>query len=380
MNYKYDLIIVGAGPAGSTAAYYLGGSDKNVLIVDKKSFPREKVCGGGLLKCLDWPLEFENYARIEPELEKHDVNSVSVYYDRKYTFSKETKHLFSHIRRSEFDKQLLDLALSFKNISFERFELKEITKKAAGIQISDGKRTFVTQQLIGADGWNSKVSKFLGNKKIKYQNANCIEYDIVFAKETKRACLFNCWDGNLGYGWLFPTKTGACIGLGVIGKRKTNLKASIKSLYAYCIENKIIPEDSKINTLTAAPVPSKLKKIYASEEIFLIGDALGLVVQGTGEGIYYAMKSGKLAAKSILRKTRSKEIYISSIKPLAEEVKSKSLKLPPALIQIFLRILFFLMRTRFIPSFIKHILINAYSNDFCRFKKLPMGTKYKAFK
>ncbi len=58
-NDQFDIIVVGGGPAGSTAAYHLAESSSlNVLVVDKRSFPRHKTCGGALLGCRDWSMEF----------------------------------------------------------------------------------------------------------------------------------------------------------------------------------------------------------------------------------------------------------------------------------------------------------------------------------
>lgn len=57
----YDVVVVGAGPAGSTAAYHLGGA-REVLVVDRVAFPRHKACGGALVGCRSWPRELPNYA------------------------------------------------------------------------------------------------------------------------------------------------------------------------------------------------------------------------------------------------------------------------------------------------------------------------------
>ncbi|MBW2629234.1 MAG: FAD-dependent oxidoreductase, partial [Deltaproteobacteria bacterium] len=135
---QFDVVVVGAGPAGSTAAYHLAGS-LDVLVVDKTSFPRHKACGGALIRCHDWPAEFPNYAEIKPHLRAHPNEHVCLHADRTPWWECSGTHFFDHVHRYDFDDLLLRAALDKPGVSFRVFDVKSLNRLDNGlIQLSDG--------------------------------------------------------------------------------------------------------------------------------------------------------------------------------------------------------------------------------------------------
>src|SRR6185503_13491244 len=172
-----DVVVVGGGPAGSTAAYYI--HDKTVLIIDAKDFPRHKACGGGLLNSRDWPNVFDNFAEIENELHIHPLENINIYWGDKPIFSRPGP-IGDHVRRLEFDNLLLKAALRKGNVTYRRFQLHSITQHKDRVILSDRNENIVARYVVGCDGWNSKVARSLGNASlIPRQYGTCLEYDVA---------------------------------------------------------------------------------------------------------------------------------------------------------------------------------------------------------
>jgi len=205
---SYDVVIVGAGPSGSTAAYYI--DNLKVLIIDKFDFPRYKSCGGGLMSGKDWSLELENFKKIEKKIKSaHDCRSLKIYWNNIFVASRTYKHLFTQVDRFEFDNLLLNEALNKENVSFLKFELKEIKKENDLISLSDGEKKIFCSYLIGADGVHSKVAKFLKNKNLKIREVgHCTEIDLKCNKISNDVHVSPGYGWEIGYSWNFPTATG----------------------------------------------------------------------------------------------------------------------------------------------------------------------------
>lgn len=157
----FDVVVVGAGPSGNTAAYYI--NNLKVLIVDKYKFPRHKA-GSGIIDHKRLLSNFDNYRNIEKELDKYEANSIHFYCDTKFGFKRTYDYPYTHVDRYELDDSLLRAALSKDNVTFRKFNVEEIFQKDDHFIISDEKSHIKTRLLIGADGCNSIVSRSLGNK------------------------------------------------------------------------------------------------------------------------------------------------------------------------------------------------------------------------
>lgn len=317
---KYDVVIVGAGPAGSTAAFYI--DNLKVLIIDKSDFPRDKACGGGLMSSKDWKLKFENYSHIKNKLKSYSCKSIKMYWNKMFVAKCDFKHLFDQVNRYEFDNLLLKEALKKENVQFLKFDLQTIKKNnSAGqniFKLSDGQREIMTDYIIGADGMYSKVSKFLGNKNHKrHQFGYCMEYEISCEKKDTSVHVVAGYKWEIGYGWIFPTRKGYQVGIGIVRKPRKRLDYYLDDFLAWSLQEELIPQKYSIEKKFGGALPLKVVKNYCTDNILLCGDAMGLVKILTGEGIYYAMKSGK-AAGQILSESRKdlRKRYKKAIRPM----------------------------------------------------------------
>ena len=153
---KYDVVVVGTGPAGSTAAKYLAEHAVNVLLLDKQSFPREKPCGGGLPTRV-----IKRFPYVDKLIESISYGSITYSSTLKYKLTIERdRPLLAMIQRTSFDHELVKLAVE-KGATFlenkQVVDLKRDTDKITVI-LQTGE-TIDAQIVIGCDGIRSVVAE-----------------------------------------------------------------------------------------------------------------------------------------------------------------------------------------------------------------------------
>ena len=324
----YDVTVVGAGPAGSTTAKILAEKGWKVLLVDKEKFPRDKPCGGGLpARVLHRYPYIVNDTIIESYTSSGTAYSPSMKY--KIDAQKPTPMIAMTLRK-KFDAELVKYA---KEAGAVLQEGTQIT----GVQLTDQNARAVTTSgegidasiIVGADGVHSVIAKTLGLRKPGTQQGICVlqEFpvdstilDDYFTKT--RRCLVHARFKSLpGYGWVFPKKEHLNVGFGAIQpetstpeKASFNLRECYQSYIAYLQENNLIPRTLPETPIIGGATPTHpLEKTYANR-LLLVGDAGGFINPLTGEGIYYAMASGEIAAQTIseaLEKNQPTEQFLS---------------------------------------------------------------------
>lgn len=175
----------------------------------------------------------------------------------------------------------------------------------------------------------------MGNKPPSVNHAGiCLEYDIVCEKKSLDVHLIGGFGREIGYSWIFPTTDGYYVGLGMVRKTKKPLRNYLDELLSWGIKKEFLPKKYQIRKIFGGTDPLKVPKKYATERIILCGDAAGLVNGWSGEGIYYAMQSGKIAGKTINENSANLEKkYKENIKSLVKEV-SVTPWIPPRFITV----------------------------------------------
>lgn len=317
---NYDVAIVGAGPAGSTAAKFICDKGYKLALIDKCKFPRDKSCGGGL------PTHV--LKRFKNILSDDMIDSYSY---GGTTFSHSMKYQIKFINdepvtamtlRKKFDYGLVKIAIKAgaNLIDGEKVIDIKINKEKATIKTDKGK-IIDSNILIGADGVWSLVAKKIGLRKKNNPIGLCVfeEYELdkemldKYFGELRLGYIHSKFDNLNGYGWVFPKNKHINIGIGELeynpqqNKSKNNLKNVYYNYISTLKKQKLIPEKIKINNIKGGAFPIiPLNKTY-SKRVILIGDAAGFVNPVSGEGIYYAMASGQLAAETIQKALESKD-------------------------------------------------------------------------
>jgi len=293
MPQQYDAIIVGAGPAGSTAAYELALNGVNVIVLEKEKFPRYKACGGGITHKAAQLLPFD----ISPVVEK-TINDIafSSKYESHFRRSSDKSFMYC-VMRNHFDQFLVERAIEKGAKFIDSAKVLDISYNAKSVSVKTSDVEIIGKVLIGADGANSIVSRTTGlNKEII--NGVTIEAEIRIDHYTEKLpeAVHIDW-GTIpgGYAWIFPKKDH--ISLGVGGPKEVS--GYLKTYYQNILERFDLSAN-EVFSFKAHSLPYRLKSgKFSNGNILLVGDAAGLTDPLTGEGIYYAVKSGQIAAKAV---------------------------------------------------------------------------------
>jgi len=287
----YDVIVVGSGPAGATAAYCLGAAGRRVLVLEKAHLPRYKACGGGLsvrMLASHFPFAFD------PVIEAR-VRRVAFGLGDRLVHVPLTDDAVCTVMRDRLDAYILDHARAdvLQDIVVDRVIEGPDTVRVIG---KDG-RAFEGRFVVGADGANSTVARSVGLRRGK-TTAAAIEVEAPASPEVLRrfgdALCFIFGEVPFGYLWIFPKAEHLSVGIGALRPRPGQLQATLRRVMArYGVSFDDVP-------LHGHPIPIYLRKErLATRRVALVGDAAGLADPVTGEGIRLAIKSGRLAAAAI---------------------------------------------------------------------------------
>lgn len=297
----YDALIVGGGPAGSTCASILVRCGMDTLLLDRANFPRVKLCAGWFSEPIWDILEIspKEYTRGLWEWNKAHIN----FRGRKYT--KKSHGYF--VRRYEFD----DFLLKRSNVqTIEGHSVRQIERDSEGYWVIDNQ--FRARYLIGAGGSHCPVARSLFPKP---ENLQCGTQEREFKGDLEEivACRSGedgepeifMHDDMKGYSWNVPKGHWLNVGTGT--------KVAREVLPAWHKARAFFEGNGTSGTIPIAsrPMLDKMKghgyigfntdhlKSCQANNVFLIGDALGLAQPMTGEGILPAVLSGKLCATAI---------------------------------------------------------------------------------
>jgi geranylgeranyl reductase family protein len=297
----FDVLIVGAGPAGSYLGYLLASRGLGVAIIDKTEFPRNKPCGGGLsrktLSLIDFDLGPVTHATIRGALLTYRECTVAQEIDERAGVT---------VVRSEFDHFLLERARAAGAEFFAGTAFVSAEQRKDRIEVQTTLGNFSTRYLVGADGVASAVRRVVfGRNVISY--APALEA-LVPASAAKIACLgervlFDFGAIDRGYGWIFPKRGHLNVGVySAFGAK--HMRACLNRLIS-----RFALEDSPPRAVVGHAIPIRNeKKIFEKGRTWLVGDAAGFAEQVYGEGIYFALKSACLAAQAFVESNGKPEI------------------------------------------------------------------------
>jgi len=294
MERDADVIISGAGVAGSIAAYHLQKSGLSTLILEKSAFPRYKVCGAGLTHKILSILPFDPRPVIHTTIHSFRFSSG---FDDVFTRTSESPLMYCTMR-DEFDAFLLEHAVAAGAMVHTSEKVTEVKQDAGGVLVKTSKAEYRGAFLIGADGASSRVARTFGlNKHIEWGMA--WEAEVRSGPEMTekyKDTVFLDW-GTFpgGYAWIFPKKDHFSIGIG----GPAHMAKRMPAYYDNFLASTGIPVVETISN-RSHPLPVRTKKaLFHSGRALVAGDAAGLTDALTGEGIYWAVKSGQMAAETI---------------------------------------------------------------------------------
>ena len=279
-----DVAIVGAGPAGSTAAYRLAQAGARVLLVDKATFPRDKPCGGGVTGRAARLLPFS----IEPVVE-HVVDRL---------------RCRLHYRGRGFERRArAPLAYMTQRRRLDHFLAQQAARAGAevreGVKVADVRENGLTVDgeeiaariVIGADGCNGTSARALGLAD-DVTHGVALEANVPYDDRFARAMVLEIGAVRGGYGWIFPKGDHLNVGVGGNHEEAPTLRVELERM---CEAYELDPRsatDTRGYRLPLRRAHSSLARGTAA----VIGDAAGLVDPFSGDGMYEAFLSARLVA------------------------------------------------------------------------------------
>jgi geranylgeranyl reductase family protein len=325
------VLVVGAGPAGSASAHYLALAGFNVILLDRCKFPRDKICGDFVSPVAQNELTKLGVTRALEFKSANKITKASVYLDSNKLVSRVVPKVQGLPRfgrvvpRLVLDKLLLDSACGEGAIFLESQRALGMRVKRGSVELDiegpDGKRTLKARLLIGADGSNSTIARIVrGQPPSSADRIIAIRgYFKDVEGASNQADLHFNKDSFPGYSWLFPTgKNQANVGVGVVLDTIPSGN-SLKELLKHLISNdaalsKRLKNAKLVGNIGGWPLTTyNPNQPLVDNRVMLVGDAAGLVNPLNGEGIQYALLSGRWAS----------EVAISSL--IADDLSKEAL-------------------------------------------------------
>lgn len=282
---SFEIIIVGAGPAGLSAAKKLAEAGKKVLLLEKNNIIGPKVCAGGLPSIV--VNEFELPKELL-DLETHEMTFHTMLQKKTFRLAGP----FYTIDRARLGAWQLE---KLKNISVKVRTNARVTKIEKDCVVINNSEKIRYEYLIGADGASSLVRKYLGIKTDNFSVA--IQYIIPSDDFKKVEIFFDQRLISLGYVWIFPHRGYVSIGCGT-EPRFHSTKKLVAGFEKWIRKNNIDISKAKFEAFSI----NYDYRGYNFGNIYLAGDAAGLAAGLTGGGIYQAMASGDEISKMIIDK------------------------------------------------------------------------------
>jgi geranylgeranyl reductase family protein len=288
---RFDVAIVGAGPAGSTAAYRLARARARVLLVDRTRFPRDKPSGGGLTTRAVQQLPFS----VEPVVEDR-ITRVRCRLRYGRSFERESARVLCLMtQRRRLDAFLVEQAVAAGAEFRDGVHVTIVSETELRV---DGKHVEVGA-LIGADGANGITARSLGLGGA-IVNGIALEGNLPYEELPAAG-----WRGTFvlelsavpgGYGWIFPKGDHVNVGVGGWGREGPQLRRHLRVL---CDHHGIEPR--RLTDLRGHRLPMRQPgTVLARGPALVIGDAAGAIDPVSGDGIYEALVTARLAAEHTL--------------------------------------------------------------------------------
>jgi geranylgeranyl reductase family protein len=290
----FDVAIVGGGPAGASCGAFCAMAGLRTVVLEREKFPREKVCGD----CLNpacWPilrqLELAERVRASPHGKLNRVEFIGINGRRLSIELPRGDTAEIAIKRSLLDQLLLDRARELGAAVFESTTVTALLSpdpRKDHWSISAGEQTIRSRALVAADGRNSTVARLCGLLPRGPKERIALQTHLPLPPEFgDRVVLEFRPEGYSGQAPVGSDELNLC--LVSVPRKMPALREWAEARF------KISPGHAwrTITPLTRAPIPA------GHPSLFLVGDAARVVEPFTGEGIYYALASGELAAKAI---------------------------------------------------------------------------------
>ena len=287
---RFDAVVIGAGPAGSATAIRLARAGARVLLADRARFPRDKPCGGGLTGRAVRELPVDVTPVVEDVVRSFEVR---VGYRKRFERRSDVP-LVLMTQRRRLDAFLTEQAAAAGAVFRDGVTIEGLTVGPDGASLRVGGSAVHGRVVVGADGVNGRTARDTGlGGGILYGIALEGNGPLPDGQAGRATVELGVVPG--GYGWVFPKAGHANYGVGGWAAEGPRLRAHLQRL---CAVHGV--DHTQLTDLQGRRLPIRRTTSAARGPVLLVGDAAGLVDPLSGDGIYEALVSARLAAEAVL--------------------------------------------------------------------------------
>jgi geranylgeranyl reductase family protein len=302
---SYDVAVIGAGPAGSVAAYRLATAGASVLLVDRATFPRDKPCGGGVTGRAARLLPFSIDSVVEDVVDRMDVR---LNYSGARVRRQARTPIAYMTQRKRLDHFLFEQAARAGADARDGVKVADVRADALTV---DGEE-IAARVVIGSDGCNGTSAKQLGLAQ-QIQHGVALEANYPYDARFAQTMVLELTAVHGGYAWIFPKGDHINLGVGGNESEGPRLRAELLRL---CRAYGVDPESAADTRGYRLPM-RRPGSALARGSAAVIGDAAGLVDPFTGDGMFEAFLSAQLVTDAALDYLAGRA---SSLEPYVEAV------------------------------------------------------------
>ncbi len=295
----YDAVVVGAGPAGASAAHELAQGGARVLLLEKALMPRYKPCGGGVTpraRAVS-PLA----SRVTPGAQEAQATSILLAYGAQ-TLTGAVPAPLALVMRDQWDAALTAGAVAAGAELRDGVAVTALDRAGAGVRLVAGGDTFTARYVVGADGATGMVARLAGFAPVGDHGAPAVEVELAVSEATRdryaTTTLIDIAAVRGGYGWVFAKGEHLSVGVGAfLPRARRDVRVSLARFLAShpgLGQGRVLRQRGHVIPLVGQR-PTRWRG-----PVVLAGDAAGLADPLTGEGISYALASGRRAGVAVL--------------------------------------------------------------------------------